>query len=53
MPTRSERFLPYRIVQLCLLIIGISFLVAGIIQGDALLVLKKAILVCLECIGIG
>jgi len=53
MPARLERFLPCRIVQLCLLIIGITFLVVGIFQGDALMVLKKAVLVCLECIGIG
>jgi len=53
MPARFERFLSCRIVQLCLLSIGIILLAAGIIQGDALLVLKKAVLVCLECIGIG
>jgi len=53
MPERSEHFLPCRIVQLCLLFSGIVLLVAGIIQGDALVVLKKAVLVCLECIGIG
>jgi len=52
MPLGSER-LTRRVAQLSLLAIGVIFLVLGIIQGEAMLVLKKAILVCLECIGIG
>ena len=50
-----ERFLPCRIVQIqiFLLFIGIILLAFGIIQGDALEILKKAKLVCMECIGIG
>jgi len=53
MTPRSKHFLPRRAVQLCLLFFGVILLVAGIFQGEALMVLKKAILVCLECIGIG
>ena len=50
---RVKRFLPRSIVQLFLLSVGIIFLVIGVIQGDALEILRKAVLVCLECIGIG
>lgn len=32
---------------------GIAFLAIGLIRGEHLLVLKKAIMICLECIGIG
>ena len=36
-----------------LLPIGVVFVIIGIIQGDYYDTLSKAILVCLECIGIG
>jgi len=45
--------LPCRILQLSLLFIGVIFLIMGIINGDALETYKKAVLICLECIGIG
>jgi hypothetical protein len=48
---RTEHFLPR--AQLVLLFVGIVLLVLGLIQGDASAILKKAILVCMECIGIG
>jgi len=41
------------ILQLLLLFTGSVLLVLGLIHGEALEVLKKAILVCMECIGIG
>jgi len=36
-----------------ILLIGISFIVAGIIRDEHLIVLKKAISIWLECIGLG
>ena len=33
--------------------IAIVFLVVGILNGEALLILSKGVSVCLECIGIG
>ena len=36
-----------------LLIVGAACLLYGIFSGQALAVLRKAIHVCLECIGIG
>ena len=40
-------------LQLVLLITGISMMITGILRGEALEILRKAILICLECIGIG
>lgn len=36
-----------------LIVIGAACLLIGIFSGQALAVLRKAIRVCLECIGIG
>ena len=35
------------------LVLGAAFMVIGIYRGEAEIVLKKAIYICLECIGIG
>ena len=32
---------------------GILFLAVGLFRGEHLLILKKAVMICLECIGIG
>ncbi len=47
-----SRFLRYAIPAL-LLIVGAGFVVYGITDGEAGLVLKKAIAICMECIGLG
>ena len=39
--------------QISLLCAGAGCLVIGILRGEAAEVLHKAILLCLECIGIG
>ncbi len=36
-----------------LLILGIVFTIIGLYREENLIVLKKAIRICLECIGIG
>lgn len=36
-----------------ILVIGLGFIVYGSYRGEALVVLQKAINICLECIGIG
>ena len=36
-----------------LLGIGLCFMVLGIIREEHLAVLEKAVMICLECIGIG
>jgi len=41
------------ILQVAVLAIGITMMVAGLIRGESFDILRKAIIVCLECIGIG
>ena len=36
-----------------LLSVGFGMACAGLVRGEAMTVLKKAITLCLECIGIG
>ncbi len=36
-----------------LLIVGIGFMAYGLYRQEHLIVLKKAINICLECIGVG
>lgn len=40
-------------LRVCFLILGITLLVLGIINGDVSRVFLKATKICLECIGIG
>jgi predicted anti-sigma-YlaC factor YlaD len=42
-----------RIVRFALLAVALAFIVAGVVQGDFTDTFHKAILICLECIGIG
>ena len=41
------------IYSLILLAVGIAFIVIGAIRGEADAVLQKAIMICMECIGLG
>ena len=41
------------IIPAAVLMIGILFFVYGITDGEAGAVLKKAINICMECIGLG
>ena len=36
-----------------LLIAGVTFMCIGVLRGEQAIVLKKAVNICLECIGIG
>ena len=42
-----------KIMQAALLVAGVSIMVLGLLRGEALEVLNKAIIICMECIGIG
>ena len=41
-----------RLVRICVMIAGVLFLAAGLLRGEAIQVLKRAIIICLGCIGI-
>ena len=45
--------MPVRIVRCAIFIVAIAFIVLGITNGSANDVLKKAIAICTECIGLG
>ena len=47
--SRIRRFL----LPVVLMLIGISFVLFGVIDGEAGSVLRKAVAICMECIGIG
>ena len=40
-------------IRLALLFSGVVMMTLGLVQGEAQEVLSKAIIICLECIGIG
>jgi hypothetical protein len=42
-----------RHVRLAVFLGGLALLSAGLIRGEAAFVLHRAIIICLECIGIG
>ncbi len=41
------------LIPLTILILGLAGIAYGVFQGEAYTVLKKATLICLECIGLG
>ena len=40
-------------VRSFILVIGVAFIIAGVMNGSMSAVFNKAIRICLECIGIG
>ncbi len=47
--SRISRFL----VPAVLILIGIGFMIYGTVDGEAGAVLRKAVAICMECIGLG
>jgi len=41
------------VIGLTVFMLGLLFIVLGLLQGDYAEILRKAILICYECIGIG
>ena len=41
------------IYSLVLLAVGFAFIVIGAVRGETDAVLQKAIMICMECIGLG
>jgi len=41
------------VIGLTVFVLGLLFIVLGLLQGDYAEILRKAILICYECIGIG
>lgn len=42
-----------KVVQICLIILGVMFILLGIYFAEPLDIFRKAIFICMECIGIG
>lgn len=40
-------------IRLAVLLLSLSFIAAGLLRGEHLMVLQKAASICLECIGVG
>lgn len=38
---------------LLLVLLGLSFVVIGVWRGEVEVVLRKAVIICMECIGLG
>jgi len=41
------------IVRAAVTLVGIALMTAGILHGELTAIMRKAIVICLECIGIG
>lgn len=46
-----KKLLPY--LKYPLLFLGLAFIALGVVRQEYLVVLQKAVMICLECIGIG
>ena len=51
MPARNQASV--RTARIILALIGTAFLIVGILRSEPLIVMSKAVKICLECIGIG
>ena len=41
------------LIPAIVLLFGIGFMVYGVRDGEAMAVIKKAVAICMECIGLG
>ena len=53
METKARRETGMTLVRIGLLCIAALFMVYGLSRGEVAIVLKKAVNLCLECIGLG
>lgn len=48
-----RRFLSSRLCGILVAVLGLAMMGFGIFRGETAVVFKKAVRICLECIGIG
>ncbi len=41
------------IISLAIAAVGLTFIVIGAVRGEAGAVMQKAVMICMECIGLG
>lgn len=41
------------IISLAIAAVGLAFIVIGAVRGEASAVMQKAVMICMECIGLG
>lgn len=41
------------ILRICIIVLAFAFIAVGVLRQEELTVLKKAVNICLQCIGIG
>jgi len=53
MRSKSGKSAALYMARLAILAVSIGFIIIGIQRGEVSVVLKKAVNICLECIGLG
>ena len=51
--TERRKMITIQIARAAAIVLGVLFVVVGILRGEPKEILAKAIRICLECIGIG
>ena len=51
--TDKKKMIAIQIIRAAAIVLGVLFVICGILRGETREILAKAVRICLECIGIG